>query len=120
MLRWANSGIFHRQVGSVDVKGAIALAWSPKGGLMQTYERVDREKGNAHKNLKVCRLPSVVCRLAWEQMNVHERHRTAGPGRPDACCGGLMLNSTPLGKCYGEGMAASNQRLNTRLAILGS
>lgn len=41
------------QVGGLDVKGVIAIAWSPKGGLMQTFERPDREKGNAHKNLKV-------------------------------------------------------------------
>jgi hypothetical protein len=41
------------QVGGVDIKHAIALAWSPQGGIMQTFERPDREKGNQHKNLKV-------------------------------------------------------------------
>ncbi len=50
--------VLRLQVGGIDVKGAIAIAWSPKGGLMQTFERPDREKGNAHKNLKVdCLLP---------------------------------------------------------------
>ena len=40
-------------MGGLDIKHAIALAWSPQGGIMQTFERPDREKGNQHKNLKV-------------------------------------------------------------------
>lgn len=42
------------QVGGLNIKGVIAIAWSPQGTMMQTFERPDREKGNQHKNLKVC------------------------------------------------------------------
>lgn len=37
----------------MDIRGAITLAWSPQGNMMQTFQRPDREKGNQHKNLKV-------------------------------------------------------------------
>ena len=37
----------------LDIQHCIALAWSPQGGIMQTFERPDREKGNQHKTLKV-------------------------------------------------------------------
>ncbi len=41
------------QVGGLPLSGCIAIAWSPTGALMQTFEKPDKEKGNAHKNLKV-------------------------------------------------------------------
>ncbi len=42
-----------RQVGELPLAGAYAVAWSPAGGYLQTFERPSRELGNAHKNLKV-------------------------------------------------------------------
>ncbi len=41
------------QVGGLPLSGCIAIAWSPSGELMQTFERPEKEKGNSHKNLKV-------------------------------------------------------------------
>jgi hypothetical protein len=35
------------------VAGVGAVAWSPKGSYLETFERPDKEKGNAFKNLKV-------------------------------------------------------------------
>ncbi len=41
------------QVGEIPLAGAYAVAWSPAGAYLQTFERPSRELGNAHKNLKV-------------------------------------------------------------------
>ena len=43
------------QVGDIPLAGAYAVAWSPAGSYLQTFERPSRELGNAHKNLKVQR-----------------------------------------------------------------
>lgn len=53
MRNWTIYNLAPVQVGGLDIRGVIALAWSPKGTIMQTFERPDREKGNQHKNLKV-------------------------------------------------------------------
>ena len=41
------------QVGEILVACAIAVAWSPAGAYLQTFERPNKELGNAYKNLKV-------------------------------------------------------------------
>lgn len=41
------------QVGGVPLSGCIAIAWSPSGSIMQTFERPDKDKGNTQKNLKL-------------------------------------------------------------------
>ena len=41
------------QTGQLDVKNIIAATWSPRGTYLQTFERPNKELGNAHKNLKV-------------------------------------------------------------------
>lgn len=48
------------QVGGLPLSGCIAIAWSPTGAIMQTIEKPDKEKGNAHKNLKVSLVSYVV------------------------------------------------------------
>ena len=59
-IKLSNAVVLNTQVGGLDIKHAIALAWSPQCGIMQTFERPDREKGNQHKNLKVGRQTSTV------------------------------------------------------------
>ena len=35
------------------MQNVVAVAWSPRGTYLQTFERPSKEQGNAFKNLKV-------------------------------------------------------------------
>lgn len=59
------------QVGGLPLSGCIAIAWSPTGAIMQTLEKPDKGKGNAHKNLKLWDLASgeILLQLFQKEFN---------------------------------------------------